>query len=61
MHRAALFHDHGHDCVLVRLPPFFVYPDDLVDPDITDQITHDENEVRRDNTMGVDVSHGVSG
>lgn len=57
---AALFHDHGHDGVLISLPALLVYTDDLVQPDVTDQIAHDENKIRCDDAVSVDVAHRIA-
>ena len=57
---AALFHDHGHDGVFVGLPALLMDPDDLVYPHVADQIAHDEDEVRCDDAVSVDVAHGVA-
>ena len=59
--RAALFHDHGHDRIFVRLASFLVYPDDLVYPHVADEVAHDKHEICLDDSMRVDVAHGVSG
>ena len=57
---AALFHDHRHDSVFVGLPALLVYSDNLVYPHVTDEITHDEDKIRCDDTVRVDVAHSVA-
>lgn len=56
-----LFHDHRHDGVLVRLPALLVNANDLVYPNVADEIARNEDKVGRDDPMRVDVSHGISG
>ena len=38
-----------------------MHPDDFVDPDIAHEVTHDEDEIRCDDTPRVDIAHGISG
>lgn len=61
MVRTALFHHHRHDSVLVRLPTFFMNADDFIDPDVADEIPCDEDKVGSDDSMCVDISHGIAG
>lgn len=60
MVRAALFHYHRHDSVLVRLPTLFVNTDDFIDPDVADEIPCDEDKVGSDDPVRVDISHGIA-
>ena len=57
---AALLHHHSHDRVLVRPPAFLVHSDDLIDADVADEIARDEDKVGSDDSMRVDVTHGVA-
>lgn len=57
---ATLFHDHRHDGVLVRLPALLVNANDLVYPNVADEIARNEDKVGRDDPMRIDVSHGIS-
>ena len=52
----ALLHDHSHDRVLVLLPALLVYTHDLVDLDVTHKVARDEDKVRRDDPVRVDVT-----
>ena len=56
---ATLFDDHGHDSVLVRFPPFLVYPHHFVYPDVAHKVAHNENKVAGDNAVRIDVPHRV--
>ena len=38
-----------------------MHPHDFVDPDIAHEVTHDEYEIRCDDTPRVDIAHGISG
>ena len=60
MVRAALFHHHRHDSVLVRLPTFFVDTDNFIDPDIADEIPCDKDKVGSDDPVRVYISHGIA-
>lgn len=60
MVRAALFHYHRHDSVLVSLPTLFVNTDDFIDPNVADEISCDENKVGSDDPVRVDISHGIA-
>jgi hypothetical protein len=59
MYNSALLNHHGHNCITVHLPPLFVYPYNLVYPDVTHKITGNENEIVGDDTMGVNVAESV--
>lgn len=61
MVRAALFHHHRHDSILVCFPAFFVSANDFIDPDAANEIACDEDKVGSNDPVCVDISHGVAG
>lgn len=57
---ATLLHDDCHNGILVRLATFLVDANNLINPDVTDKISHHEYKVCRDQSPGVDISHCIS-
>jgi len=58
---SAFLHHHGHDCVLVRFPALLVGTDNLVNPNIADEVPHDKNEIGCDQTTSIDIAHRIAG
>lgn len=61
MVRAALFHDHRHDSVLVRFPTLSVDTNDFLNPDVAHEISCDEYKVGCDDPVCIDISHSIAG
>ena len=60
MPNPTLFNNHRHNSILIRLPPFFMYPHNLIDPDIAHQITHDEHKIARYKSARIDIPHRIA-
>lgn len=60
MHNPALLDHHSHNGVAIDLPPLFVYPHDLVYPDVAHEVTSNKNKVIGDDTMGVNITESIS-
>ena len=56
----ALFNHHGHNRIAVSLTSLFVHSYNLIYPDVTHEITGDENKIVGDDAVSVDVTEGVS-
>lgn len=53
---AAFPDDHSHDGVFVSFPTSFMELYGVVDIDAADKVAGDENKVRSDDSMGIDVA-----
>ena len=60
MLNSTLFNNHCHNSIFIRLPPFFMYPHNLIDSDVAHQITHDEHKIARHKSARIDVSHRIA-
>ena len=60
MHNSTLLNHHGHNGITVDLSPLFMYPHDLVHPDIAHKVAGDKDEIVSDDAVSVDITKGVS-
>ena len=59
MHNSTLLNNHSHNGITVDLPSLFMYPHNLVYPDVAHKVAGDKDEIIGDDTVSIDITEGV--